>query len=780
MSFQQELSESGYLHNLLKPDDSHSAETRLLEKTTTQQRVLWNGDNVGLWKGEGIGSIAGEPPLLKLIAPARTEPHGLMEHYTGFGDFTATLTLPGEDWRPYNRLRCRIKPDCYGYHAPHVTMLIRNDGIVKIPDVYNREGAHVVSLNNHLWNDCVWEFPDLPRDRITEFSLQISCNGKERFGADEFIYEVIDIWLEHVEEPDVSLGWQGNMGTISFSTSGYWRQGKKTAVVHGMKERFELVDASSNEPVYNGEVQPVQNEKGSFGLIDFSSYAVCGRYRIRVGHYTTEDFTIADKVMDEAVYKVLNYIYSERCGAPVGGGHSSCHGDILAEHNGVTMTYNGGWHDAGDLSQQTVQTGEVVQALFELAVQVKDDAALYHRLLEEACWGLDFILRTRFGDGYRAFSCGLTRWTNGLFHDDDDETVRCHNRSFDNFLLSGVEAFAFSALQEENPDLAWVCIMVAKEDYAFARKRFDEVGMEDCVKMEHTYNASLSQYYAVMCWSAAWIYAGCGETYYADQAALYAKRMISCQENGDAGLPFRGFFYRDEKKTTIVHFNHQSREHIFVQALDAVCRHVSQHSDLPVWERAMRAYGDYLKAMYHYSSPYGMLPAGLHAMDEYKDRETFPYLHVYTSYEVEQNNYHAQLKAGISIGEDHCIRQFPVWFSFRGNTAVLLSAGKAASVCARYFHDHELIEIARDQVYWHAGKNPFCQSLIYGEGSNYARQYAALCGETVGELPVGIQTRENEDVPYWPMATNATYKEIWMTSAGHWIRLLADLYGGNL
>ncbi|MCL2057347.1 MAG: hypothetical protein FWH02_09065, partial [Oscillospiraceae bacterium] len=74
-----------------------------------------------------------------------------------------------------------------------------------------------------------------------------------------------------------------------------------------------------------------------------------------------------------------------------------------------------------------------------------------------------------------------------------------------------------------------------------------------------------------------------------------------------------------------------------------------------------------------------------------------------------------------------------------------------------------------------AGKNPFAQSLMYGEGHNYVQQYAALLGETVGEMPVGVQTRENEDVPYWPMANNATYKEVWTSTVGHWLRLNADL-----
>jgi len=60
---------------------------------------------------------------------------------------------------------------------------------------------------------------------------------------------------------------------------------------------------------------------------------------------------------------------------------------------------------------------------------------------------------------------------------------------------------------------------------------------------------------------------------------------------------------------------------------------------------------------------------------------------------------------------------------------------------------------------------------MYGAGYNYAQQYAYLAGELTGELPVGIQTRGNEDVPYWPMANNATYKEIWTSSVSRWLLL---------
>ena len=93
----------------------------------------------------------------------------------------------------------------------------------------------------------------------------------------------------------------------------------------------------------------------------------------------------------------------------------------------------------------------------------------------------------------------------------------------------------------------------------------------------------------------------------------------------------------------------------------------------------------------------------------------------------------------------------------------------------KYYHDEELMNIGREQLYWTLGKNPFTQSIIWGEGNRYGQQYTALLGETVGEIPVGVQTRANEDLPYFPPACIACYREIWTTPAGKWMFLAGDL-----
>jgi hypothetical protein len=50
----------------------------------------------------------------------------------------------------------------------------------------------------------------------------------------------------------------------------------------------------------------------------------------------------------------------------------------------------------------------------------------------------------------------------------------------------------------------------------------------------------------------------------------------------------------------------------------------------------------------------------------------------------------------------------------------------------------------------------------------------------VGGLPVGIQTRGVEDVPYWPVQSTWTYKEIWGHPATNWIWLLSAIEGPAL
>ena len=79
---------------------------------------------------------------------------------------------------------------------------------------------------------------------------------------------------------------------------------------------------------------------------------------------------------------------------------------------------------------------------------------------------------------------------------------------------------------------------------------------------------------------------------------------------------------------------------------------------------------------------------------------------------------------------------------------------------ARALNDREIKQVAVRQMEWILGCNPFAVSSMYGEGHDYHPLYAPMSPQLVGAVPVGFETFENEDQPFYPMQNNATYKEV--------------------
>lgn len=776
--FRRELIDSLYIHRPLPLHRERELEARFPSKKVLASRPI-------AVKPEAAGTAKFEQRdgALTICAPLRGEhwPEGSPADgdYCNFGTAKLVFPLEQQDWQGYNRLRFQVKPHILGARILHLNVSVQNCGEVPVPDPYFREGSTVFDLENDTWNECFLEFAAMPRDNVTELCFYVFCSGHDVSAGSSLTYSFRDIVLEKIDTPEHEHGWENPNPGIRLSTVGYWPDGRKTAVANTSASEFRLINADNDRAVYTGSVERIVNERGRFEVLDFSQCTAPGRYFLQAGDIKSASFEICPELCEESVWKVLNFFFCERCGYPVPGKHGACHQDILAHHNGVAMSFSGGWHDAGDVSQQAAQTCEAVQAMFENARRCKKGSPLYLRLMEEAQWGLDFILRTRFGDGFRATSAGATRFTDGLMGNFDDVEARVHDHSYENFLFAGAEAYAAETLRGYDSRLADCALKAACEDFGFAQRKFAETGVEPTHMYEHTYNSGLSQYYAVITWAASCLYSADGSKEYAETAKDYAKKLIACQERGEAGIDITGFFYRDESRKTIVHFNHQSREHQFMQALEAVCRTQPNAPEKAEWEQAMRCYGEYLKKISDNTAPYGMLPAGVHHMSEADDPALFPYLHVTCRYESERENYRRQLMGGKALGGGYVLKNFPVWFSFRGNTAVMLSMGKAAGILGRYFADRELLQIAREQLYWMWGKNPFGQSLVYGAGSGYCRQYAVLCGECAGEVPVGVETLGNEDVPYWPQNNNATFREVWVGSACRFLWVCADLIEGG-
>lgn len=781
-----DIRQTGYIHSPLPLDYSKSFETFGLTKKVSKSDLLCDMESLDKWSHKGIGnmSLTGERSItgnssLRLTAPTKVTE--FLGWGLGFGTSLADFEVGGKNWEKYNRIHFYIYPNCEGARSIYLNLYVENDGKIKVPDIYGREGYHEINLINNQWNECFVEMTELARDKVTKLSFAIEMFGREETMGETLQFDIDCVELQVIENPETVSGWQPANERIIFSTSGYRPESVKSALtsVKQHNGKFQLIDYTTSQVAYEGNINPTTTSIGNFQTMDFSSFNKEGQFKLKVGNIISAPFYINRNLWDDSAWRVMNFMFVERCGYPVPGKHASCHTDLNGEFNGLAFTINGGWHDAGDMSQQTLQTGEIAYAFFEMAKRAKEknNIDLYNRLMEEALWGIDFILKARLGDGYRVQSWGTNLWTDGFIGTIDDagrRRVRIHNGAFENFGYAIVEAFA-SMMIDNDPEMKGHLRRVAKEDYEIAMKRFEELGYNERIPSGHAYMASESQYTAHVSFASSMMYKLTGESYYANKAAEAIRYTLSCQRTEPLQDKDRisGFFYRDTNKKSIVHYNHQSRDQVYLQALTALCETQPNHPDYRTWENAIRLYGDYLKKIMQYVQPYGMVPSGVYHVDEVKDSVNFYIIHTRINSGATED-YAEQLRNGVKLDNEHYLRVFPVWFSFKGNAAVHLATGKSAALCGKFLKDKALIDIAEQQLFWIVGKNPFGQSLIYGEGSNYAQQYCALPGEVVGEIPVGMQSRFNEDTPYWPQFNTATYKEVWGSSAGKWISLISE------
>lgn len=691
--------------------------------------------------------------------------------YATFGSYSARLQLNGRNLEEWNRIAFTVTPDAGGAQVTSMTVSFQAAPGGPKPGFNEPSGSHYIPLQDGVANPCYLEIGEFRRDRMRNITFAVADRGQS--SADSSVYRITDIRLQRVATDAPVSGWipQG----IVVSTTGYEPVAAKKAVVPVPSGKFKVYDLDRRRTVFRGQIQP----RGAYGEADFSALDREGRYVVKTGSDASQPFRISRRLWTDARWRALNFIFCQRCGDAVPGIHDVCHTDMYSVHDGMRISYGGGWHDAGDLSQQTLQTGDVAYALLEAAVACRQtEPELSARLEEEAVWGMDFLLHCRFGDGWRASSMGLLHWTdNEPGTADDIVTVRKQNLAFDNFLSAGYEAYAAQHLTG-NDSLRAALREAAVEDFAFARERFASEGFEPFRHMmEHTFNTSPSQYMATVSWAAGQMYLLTGDAAYADHAAEAIRYTLACQQTemleGDELL--QGFFYRDTTRRSLVHYIHQSREQVYMQALVQLCELFPDHPEQPRWAEAVRLHGAYLKRLAA-RGQYGMIPAGVYRDDEWKDDDTFAHLHLYAPADATER-YRAQFRTGIPLGngDSFRLRQFPIWFSiFNGNNAIILSQGKAAALCGRFLEDETLLQIGRDQLSWLTGLNPFGQSLIYGEGSDYSDMNSFSIGQVTGEMPVGIRTLGDGDEPYWPRTNNACYKEVWVTTAGKFLSLVAE------
>jgi hypothetical protein len=764
---------------LLPIDFVHSAEFGWMAKPVLVRRVLDDMTQPDRWRLSGAGRLSFPAAMhLGTMRALRVDMQLAREApATGrlrLPSVTLQRAIPNEDWTAYNRLSLWLRPDFRGVPVVPLQVVLHNDGAVKVPDRYNREGTHIITLRAQGWQEVVWEIDPLARGRITRIEVGYFVNKMLADPDDRVAFEMGRIELQRVT-PDTHTGWALAPGRLAFSHSGYQPGWSKRAIVSApASDSFDLVrvnDLAFGEMVLRKRVEAVQSPKGTFGVLDFSEVTTPGSYVLRTGAITSRPFRVGDESWTASIWKTLNFLYGNRCGFEVPGIHGIDHRDWFATHGNQRISMSGGWHDAGDLSQGVINTGEGTYALFSLAEQLAargGDPALVERLIEEATWGLDWVLRVRFAGGHRVGFGSHNYWSNNVVGDADDRTVEAKNNPNANYIAAAAAAIGARMLAQRDPALAARSLRIAKDDWAHAI-----VGIEG-PSTWHTpaFAASRMELAAIGITASVELYRATGDTVYRDKAVTLARTVMASQQVTAVGttLPLSGFFYTGPDRDTLFHQFHRAADQAPIVALAQLVGLLPSHPDWMSWYATVARYAEYQKRSAASTAPYHVLPAYV-----YRLADSVQVPDSGGRYLERRDEYAAQVRAGTPMGEGWYLRTFPVWFQRRGNYGVLLSQAKGLSAASRLRGDSTGLDLAQQQAQWVVGRNPFAQSTMYGEGYDWAQQYSVSSADFVGSLPVGMQSRGVTDLPYWPSQNMYVYKEVWVHSSNRWLWLMEDL-----
>ncbi len=234
--------------------------------------------------------------------------------------------------------------------------------------------------------------------------------------------------------------------TVLVDQLGYRPNDQKLAFIKNYNHRgFRIIDTQTNKAVLSGDADPVgavdQNTGDTTFAIDFSSLTTPGQYRIVLRDTTKHSggFIIGDNAYIKAAIASLQSFYYQRCGTAVDNGaqwkHPACH--ILPAHffddHKKNKDVAGGWHDAGDYNKfvpTTAVSAAFLLYLYDFLPEKFSDGQLNipesHNgipdILDEARWGLLWLLKMQRDDGAVYHKVSIKQWTGEHLPQEETDT----------------------------------------------------------------------------------------------------------------------------------------------------------------------------------------------------------------------------------------------------------------------------------------------------------------------------------------------------------------------
>ncbi|MBI5010685.1 MAG: glycoside hydrolase family 9 protein, partial [Bacteroidia bacterium] len=366
------------------------------------------------------------------------------------------------------------------------------------------------------------------------------------------------------------------------------------------------------------------------------------------------------------------------------------------------------------------------------------------------------------GDGYHMSFSVMRIYTDNKVGTIDDVVSPAKNIPWENFLAAAVQCKAATMLEKSHPELAMRSKTAAIEDWQAAfdsRPKWDQADYR-----EASWGVTSSLLLAQMT----------GDEKYREQAVMFGKLLISCQEQSFLdGIPITGYFYETTERSRVIHNLHASFEEAPLIALSMLCKELPGHKEWIEWYSAAVLHSEYfMKRGSLIAAPYYHLPNSVWKRSDVMAVED----------STMRNDMLRQYHDGTQLDENYALRTFPIYRDglFHGNTNIQMSSSWALAEASRLRNDNEGMQLVGKQLEWILGANPFGQSLMYGVGYGFAPHFAYCLKDIVGSLPVGMDCM-NGDMPHWCATNTATSKEIWVEPVNRFLGAAAiySNYGIN-
>ena len=201
---EKQLQQSNHVHRIMKANLAHAGLTRWEKKKVLKSRVLPLAEDFGALRHTGPGTIHVDRKVtvsgkgsVRLDTPASLG----KKNPTNRNYATPEIIRPldREDLREYNRFSVWVYVDAPGVYLTFAGFTLYNEGEKIMPTPGRFEGQHFETVYPNKWQHIIWEIPDLYRDCVTGFSVNIMLAGAPAGASEHMSLYIDDMRIEKVE-----------------------------------------------------------------------------------------------------------------------------------------------------------------------------------------------------------------------------------------------------------------------------------------------------------------------------------------------------------------------------------------------------------------------------------------------------------------------------------------------------------------------------------------------------------------------------------------------------